>query len=106
MAQYGDDEELWHVKSDAIQLAVEAWSKVSPTVPRWTKHTVPRRIKIGDLGATVVGTPGQVADQIQRWVAEADVDGFNLGVCSHAEDFRGCCWFVAAHGKEPWLVLG
>jgi hypothetical protein len=25
-----------------------------------------------------VGTPEQVADEMERWVSEADVDGFNL----------------------------
>ena len=33
---------------------------------------------MGGLGATPVGTPQQVADQMERWVREADVDGFNL----------------------------
>jgi FMN-dependent oxidoreductase (nitrilotriacetate monooxygenase family) len=78
LAQYGDDEELRHVESNAIRSAVDAWSKTTPEVPRWTKHTVANHIKIGGLGATVVGTADKVADEMERWVAEADVDGFNL----------------------------
>jgi len=30
------------------------------------------------LGTSAVGTPAQVADEFQRWVDEADVDGFNI----------------------------
>ena len=26
----------------------------------------------------LVGTPSQVADRLEAWVSEADVDGFNL----------------------------
>lgn len=78
LAQYGDDEELRHVESNAIRSAVEGWSKASPGVPKWTKHTVAHHIKLGGLGATVIGTPEHVADEMERWVAEADVDGFNL----------------------------
>ena len=37
----------------------------------------------GDDGAgqppvPIVGSPGRVADELQAWVDEADVDGFNL----------------------------
>jgi alkanesulfonate monooxygenase SsuD/methylene tetrahydromethanopterin reductase-like flavin-dependent oxidoreductase (luciferase family) len=33
---------------------------------------------VGGLGATVVGTPFQIADEFERWVEEGDVDGFNI----------------------------
>ncbi|KAF2667821.1 putative xenobiotic compound monooxygenase, DszA family [Microthyrium microscopicum] len=78
LAKYEDDEELRSVESNAIRSAVEAWSKSSPGVAKWTKHTVAKHITIGGLGATVVGTPEQVADEFERWVEEADVDGFNI----------------------------
>ncbi|KUJ23932.1 Nitrilotriacetate monooxygenase component A/pristinamycin IIA synthase subunit A [Mollisia scopiformis] len=78
LAKYGDDEELRHVESNAIRSAVEGWSKASPGVPKWTKHTVARHLMVGGLGATVVGTPAQVADEFERWVDEGDVDGFNI----------------------------
>lgn len=58
--------------------AVEGWSKATPEVSKWTKATVGQHITVGGLGATPVGTPAQVADQMERWVREADVDGFNL----------------------------
>lgn len=80
LAKFDDDQELREVESNAIRSAVEAWSKASPTIPKWTKHTVARHITIGGLGATTVGTPQQVADEFERWVKEADVDGFNM-VC-------------------------
>lgn len=58
--------------------AVEAWSRAAPGIPKWTKTTVGRHITIGGLGATIVGSPTQVADEFERWVKEADVDGFNI----------------------------
>lgn len=78
LAQYTDDQELRHVESNAIRSAVEGWSKASPGIPKWTKLTVGKHIIVGGLGATVVGTPSQVADEFERWVNEADVDGFNI----------------------------
>ncbi|GMF74465.1 unnamed protein product [Aspergillus oryzae] len=72
---YGDDEELRHVESNAIRYG---WSKATPGVDKWTKSTVGQHITVGGLGATPVGTSEQVADEMERWVREADVDGFNL----------------------------
>lgn len=97
--KYGDDEELRHVESNAIRYvtmlplpasqkltflyssAVEGWSKATPEVAKWTKATVGQHITVGGLGATPVGTAAQVADSMERWVQEADVDGFNLVSC-------------------------
>lgn len=33
---------------------------------------------VGGLGATSIGTPDVVADEMEKWVEEADVDGFNI----------------------------
>ncbi|GIO15669.1 N5,N10-methylene tetrahydromethanopterin reductase [Cohnella xylanilytica] len=54
---------------------------------RFTKHSRTKKtvrevaedfLKKGFRGLTVVGTPEEVADKIQHWVEEADLDGFNL----------------------------
>ncbi|KAI9801776.1 MAG: hypothetical protein M1825_003148 [Sarcosagium campestre] len=87
LAEYGDDEELRHVQSNAIRSAVEAWSKSTPGVAKWTKHTVAQHIIIGGLGATVVGTASHVADEFERWVSEADVDGFNIAYALFPSSF-------------------
>lgn len=99
-----------------IRSAVEAWSKAAPGIPKWTKHTVAKHITLGGLGATTVGSPSQVADEFERWVEEADVDGFNIvcsrpfshlhgsptnirktGICVETRNFRRRRW--ASH---PW----
>ncbi|KAJ5203497.1 hypothetical protein N7449_005576 [Penicillium cf. viridicatum] len=86
--KYGEDEELRHVESNAIRSAVEGWSKATPEVAKWTKATVGRHITVGGLGATPVGTAAQVADSMERWVAEADVDGFNLAYAIKPGSFK------------------
>ncbi|KAF7594746.1 hypothetical protein BBP40_008453 [Aspergillus hancockii] len=85
---YGDDEELRHVESNAIRSAVEGWSKATPGVVKWTKSTVGQHITVGGLGATPVGTAAQVADEMERWVREADVDGFNLAYAVKPGSFK------------------
>lgn len=57
---------------------VTAYARFSPANSKWTKHTVAEHVSLGGNGPLVVGTPAQVADVMEAWVAEADVDGFNL----------------------------
>ena len=56
MEEYGWDEELRYVESNAIRAAVEAWSKSTPGEEKWTKLRVGKHISVGGLGATPVGT--------------------------------------------------
>ncbi|PYH42851.1 LLM class flavin-dependent oxidoreductase [Aspergillus saccharolyticus JOP 1030-1] len=88
LAKYGEEEELRNVESNAIRSAVEGWSKATPEVAKWTKTTVGKHITVGGLGATPVGTAAQVADEMERWVEEADVDGFNLAYAIMPGSFK------------------
>lgn len=53
--------------------------KKKKTKTPWTPRLIAERAAIGGLGPTAVGSPETVADELERWVAEADVDGFNIG---------------------------
>ncbi len=44
----------------------------------WTLRKLLSMMVLGSRQAPIVGSPTQVADQMQAWVDEADVDGFNL----------------------------
>ncbi|ELQ33823.1 xenobiotic compound monooxygenase [Pyricularia oryzae Y34] len=76
--QYGDEEELRQVESNAVRSTVEGYAKFSPVNSKWTKHTVAEHISIGGNGPLLVGTAAQVADGLETWIREADVDGFNF----------------------------
>lgn len=47
-------------------------------VPRWTPRTVAEKAAIGGLGHMGVGSPQTVADDMERWIREGDIDGFNI----------------------------
>ncbi|RSL75702.1 hypothetical protein CEP51_010620 [Fusarium floridanum] len=44
----------------------------------WTTRRVAEFASIGGLAPFAVGSPQTVADEMERWINEADVDGFNL----------------------------
>lgn len=57
---------------------VEGYARFSPATSKWTKHTVAEHISIGGNGPILVGTPSKVADDLETWIKEADIDGFNF----------------------------
>ncbi|BDD58007.1 hypothetical protein MAP00_003319 [Monascus purpureus] len=61
-----------------ITSLLDAFTTTSENVPRWTPRVVAEKASIGGLGPVAVGSPATVADELERWVREADIDGFNL----------------------------
>ena len=35
-------------------------------------------VGVGAMGPVFVGSPATIADELERWIDEADIDGFNL----------------------------
>lgn len=67
------------LEAHKVTSALSAFTTTSKNVPKWTPEVVAEVASIGGLGPVSVGSPSTVADELERWVAEADVDGFNLG---------------------------
>jgi alkanesulfonate monooxygenase SsuD/methylene tetrahydromethanopterin reductase-like flavin-dependent oxidoreductase (luciferase family) len=74
-SRYGPDEPIRYVKNNAIESAVK-----NLTVAR-TDRTVRDLLADMALGGrypALVGSAAQIADELESWVAETDIDGFNL----------------------------
>ncbi|ACO80502.1 monooxygenase, NtaA/DszA family [Azotobacter vinelandii CA] len=84
--QYQPDQVLKHIHTNAIQSAVEAFSTADPS-KQWTVRELADWVGIGGFGPLFVGSPQTVADQLQEWVEETDVDGFNLAYAVSHETF-------------------
>ncbi|HHE1068348.1 TPA: NtaA/DmoA family FMN-dependent monooxygenase, partial [Vibrio cholerae] len=76
-SEYGPNENLKYVKNDAIQSTVENFTKIDSDI-NWTIDEIKKYTGIGGLGPVTVGSPKQVADDLERWVEETGVDGFNI----------------------------
>jgi alkanesulfonate monooxygenase SsuD/methylene tetrahydromethanopterin reductase-like flavin-dependent oxidoreductase (luciferase family) len=63
---------------DAIQSAATVFLGANPDGRPWTLRDITAWAGIGGRGPVFVGSPGEVADEMQAWVDGADVDGFNL----------------------------
>jgi FMN-dependent oxidoreductase (nitrilotriacetate monooxygenase family) len=75
-AQYDMDEPIAAGPTQAIQSNVTAMQKVAG--PAWTKRKLLAQSVLGSRQPPIVGDARQVADALEGWVRDADVDGFNL----------------------------
>jgi long-chain alkane monooxygenase len=76
-SRYGPDEPIRFVKTNAMASGLEAIT-VRSRDTEWTPRKLLEMMVLGSRQAPIVGSPVRVADQLQAWVDEADVDGFNL----------------------------
>ncbi|NBA97233.1 LLM class flavin-dependent oxidoreductase [Pseudomonas sp. R5(2019)] len=72
-AQYALDEPIQYVKSNAIQSATQHLKNND-----WTRRKLLDQHALGGRYITLIGSPEQVADELESWIAETGLDGFNL----------------------------
>ncbi len=75
-----------HVETQAGRSALENITRADPN-RRWTVREVAEHVSIGGIGPVLVGTPAGVADELESWVEETGVDGFNLVFAVRPETF-------------------
>ena len=78
LAQYDPDEPIGNVESNAIQSAVANFQEANDEGGEFKVRDIARMGAIGGLGPRIVGSPTEIADILQDWVEETDVDGFNI----------------------------
>jgi hypothetical protein len=80
------DAPLEHVENDATRTALAAFTTADPHAA-WTVGSVAEFVAVGGRGPVLVGSPTTVADELERWCEEADVDGFNLAYATSPGTF-------------------
>lgn len=81
LSKYDLDEEIKPEDSKSSAIIQSAFSNLfneEQGTGKWTPRRAAEELSIGGNGAVLVGSPQTVADGMERWVREADVDGFNL----------------------------
>jgi FMN-dependent oxidoreductase (nitrilotriacetate monooxygenase family) len=79
LSTYSLDDPVGDVESNAIQSALANFQAQEGADEKvWTIRDIAEAASIGGLGPRIVGSGEQIADQLQEWAAETDVDGFNL----------------------------
>ena len=71
-----------------VTSALAAFTTPSEETLPWTPELVAEKASIGGLGPVCVGSASTVADELERWIKEADIDGFNLGYVTTPGSFE------------------
>jgi alkanesulfonate monooxygenase SsuD/methylene tetrahydromethanopterin reductase-like flavin-dependent oxidoreductase (luciferase family) len=80
LSQYDDDEDFAFKTVGGVHSFIETWSKTIPDSGgiKWTKKRVLQEIALGGAHPRAIGSPQTVADILEHWIKEADIDGFNF----------------------------
>ena len=92
-SKFDPDQIVEHVESEAGRTALENITRADPD-RRWTVREVAEHVSIGGIGPVIVGSPTTVADQLEAWIDETDLDGFNLAFVVRPETFADVVDFV------------
>jgi alkanesulfonate monooxygenase len=85
-SRYPRDQPIGYFETQVQQSMVEAITTADPS-RQWTVEELARTCAFGGLSPIIAGSPRQVADQLQDWVAHTDVDGFNLSYIVSPESY-------------------
>jgi FMN-dependent oxidoreductase (nitrilotriacetate monooxygenase family) len=75
-SRYDPDEPLRHEENDATNSILRAFTVDSSET--WTLRKIFGEKGLGSRNEPLIGSAEEVADELQSWVVDTDIDGFNL----------------------------
>lgn len=77
LSRFDRDSPLAAGDTNAIQTVLDLFTKLDPS-RKWTPADIGEHMSIGGVEPVLVGSAETVADEIERWIDEGDLDGINL----------------------------
>lgn len=79
------DAPIEYVENDAGRAALAAFTAADPN-RRWTVREAAQFVGLGGRGPVLVGSAQEVADQLETWLDQTGIDGFNLTYAVQPDD--------------------
>jgi long-chain alkane monooxygenase len=89
LSKYSPDDTIKEVPGGGIRSLLEAMTSANPTKV-WRVRDIANFAPQPSRECFLVGSPAQIADEMEAWMREAEIDGFNLhrsGEPDHLRDF-------------------
>ncbi|MGO2110543.1 MAG: LLM class flavin-dependent oxidoreductase [Pseudoclavibacter sp.] len=97
------DDLIEHVQTDANQSALASFTTLADGTA-WTVRDLAEFVAIGGRGPVIVGSPQTVVDELERWIDEAGVDGFNVSAAVRPADLERFARFVSPELRRRGLL--
>jgi FMN-dependent oxidoreductase (nitrilotriacetate monooxygenase family) len=85
-SRFDRDQVVEHVTNEAGRTAMENITRADPD-RHWTVREVAEHVSIGGIGPVIAGSPAGVADQLEQWIDDTGIDGFNIAFALLPETF-------------------
>ncbi|EMA60818.1 NtaA/DmoA family FMN-dependent monooxygenase [Halorubrum lipolyticum] len=103
LSELDPDQKVEHIETDAIQGTMNAFTKAQPD-REWTVREVAEFCGLGTTSPTIVGTPEQVADELEHWHESVGVHGFNVKEVVRPDSLTDFVDLVVPELRERGLV--
>jgi FMN-dependent oxidoreductase (nitrilotriacetate monooxygenase family) len=101
LSELDPDQTIEQIETEAIQGTVNAFAGGES---EWTVREMAQFAGLGTTSPVVVGTPEQVADELQWWYEEVGVDGFNVKEVARPDTLEDFVDLVVPELRERGLV--
>jgi FMN-dependent oxidoreductase (nitrilotriacetate monooxygenase family) len=91
-----DDTDFRLNDSPRVQSIVKRWASTVPGTDNlpWTKRRVVEYLSLGGSQTKAIGSASTVADELERWLDDTGVDGFNLAHITNPGSFEDIIEFL------------
>ena len=103
LSELDPDQKVEHIETEAIQGVINAFTTNDPDRD-WTVGEVARFAGLGSTSPVIVGSPEQVADELETWYEQVGIDGFNLKEVTRPGSLRDFVDLVMPELCERGLV--
>jgi len=103
MSTFDPDVPLKHVQTKAGQLMVDMFTKMDPDI-EWTPRKIADYLGVGGTGPVIVGGPSKVAEELQSWVDDTGISGFNIAHGVEFEDMKNVVKYAVPELQNRGLM--
>lgn len=97
------EDPLEYVATDANQSALASFTTMAGD-KTWTIRDLAEFVAIGGRGPVITGAPATIADEFERWMDEADIDGFNIAAAVRPADAERFTKYVSPELRRRGLL--